>query len=80
MPKTALVNEDIPVTPGMKWIALLYNGTKVSCFEAAEPRAASEIAGGLSPLSIDAPLPGKPNRSALRAQAAAPQDSVTYIV
>ncbi|WP_338927563.1 hypothetical protein IHE33_15755 (plasmid) [Mycetohabitans endofungorum] len=80
LPKTALVNEDIPVIPGMKRIALLYNGTEVSCFEAAEPRAASEIAGGLSPLSIDAPLPGKPNRSVLRTQAAAPQDGVTYTV
>jgi len=80
-PKTALVNDDIPVLAGMKRIVLLHKGAEVSHFEAGEPRAGLELTGGMSPLSIEAPLAAKPNRRAMRAgEAAAPEAGVTYTV
>jgi hypothetical protein len=80
-PKTGLINEDIPMLAGMKRIVLLHKGAEVSHFEAGEPRAGLEIAVGMSPLSIDAPLPAKSNRRTMRASVvAAPEAGVTYTV
>lgn len=80
-PETGLVNEDMPVLQSMKRVALLHNGVEVSHFEAGESRPALELAAGMAPLSLGAPLAAKPNRRGLSTGVAPQAESgVSYTI
>lgn len=81
LPETALVNQEVPLTAGMKTIVLLHNSAEVDRFEAGPTTAAAGMAAGMAPLHVGPPHPSKPHKLPLNVGGAAPPPpGVSYTV
>jgi hypothetical protein len=81
LPETALVNQELPLTPNMKTIVLLHDDVEVDRFEAGPPKVATGLAAGMAPLQVGPPNPAKPHRLPLQVDGnAAPHPGVSYTV